>query len=48
MEYETFRFNDYRRHVTDSNHCLTGVEPLVPMGLEPIRDNDGNKIDFSV
>ena len=25
-----------------SNHCLTGIEPLVLMGLEPIGDNDGN------
>lgn len=27
----------------DSNHCLTGFEPLVLMGLEPIRDKGGNK-----
>ena len=25
----------------DSNHLLTGFEPLVLMGLEPIRDNGG-------
>ena len=29
----------------DSNHCLTGLEPLVMMGLEPIRDKGGNKMD---
>ena len=27
----------------DSNHCLTGFEPLVLMGLEPIGDNGGNR-----
>ena len=26
----------------DSNHLLTGFEPLVLTGLEPIRDNGGN------
>ena len=40
--YETFRFKHLRRRATDSNHQLTGVEPLVPTGLEPIRDNGGN------
>ena len=34
---------NYWRLTTDSNHCLTGVETLVVMGLEPIRDNCVNK-----
>ena len=32
----------------DSNHCPMGFEPLVFTGLEPIRDNCGNKLGFGV
>ena len=39
---------NYWRLTTDSNHLLTGVEPLVLTGLEPIRDNGGNKIKVGV
>ena len=39
---------NYWRLTTDSNLLLTGFECLLLMGLEPIRDNGGNNIKFSV
>ena len=42
--YETFRFSNYRRLTKESNQVSWGLEPLVLMGHEPIRDNGGNKL----
>ena len=46
--YETFRFKHLGRLTTDSNLLSWRLEPLVLMGLEPIRDNGGNKLRFDV
>ena len=46
--YETFRFKDQVRMTTDSNLLLMGFEYQVLMGLEPIRDNGGNKYEFMI
>ena len=45
---ETFRFKPYVRLTTDSNLLSWGLESLVLMGLELIRDNGGNIFSFVV